>query len=148
MELNKDVANIFEATIDPEKIIEQIEIISGERLDIESTVFFFDEIQLSEKAIQSLKYFCESERNYKIVCAGSLLGVVLNRFETSFPVGKVEIKNLYVMDFEEFLLACGEELLMKEIKNHYYTNEKISEPIHQKALDLYKKYLVLGGCQN
>lgn len=112
---------------------------------MEKTVFFFDEIQVSEKAIQSLKYFCESKVNYKIVCAGSLLGVALNRFQTSFPVGKVEIEKLYVMDFEEFLMACGEDLLIKEIRDHFNNNEKISDPIHEKALDLYKKYLVLGG---
>lgn len=145
LELNKDIADIFEMTIEPEKIIEQIEIIKGETFDIQNTIFFFDEIQVSEKAIQSLKYFCESEKNYKIVCAGSLLGVALNRFGSSFPVGKVEIEYLYVMDFEEFLMACGEELLIKEIREHYDSNEKISEPIHEKALDLYKKYLVLGG---
>lgn len=145
LELNKDIAAVFETTMEPEKIVEQIEIITGRKFDIQKTIFFFDEIQVSEKAIQSLKYFCESEKNYKIVCAGSLLGVALNRFESSFPVGKVDIEYLYVMDFEEFLMALGEDLLIKEIKEHYESNEKISEPIHEKALDLYKKYLVLGG---
>lgn len=145
LELSKDIAAVFDSTLEPEKIIEQIEIITGEKFDIENTIFFFDEIQVSEKAIQSLKYFCESEKNYKIVCAGSLLGVALNRFGSSFPVGKVEIENLYVMDFEEFLMACGEENLIEAIKEHYNSNEKLSEPIHEKALDLYKKYLVLGG---
>lgn len=145
LELNKDIAAIFENTLEPEKIIEQIEIITGENFDIQNTIFFFDEIQVSEKAITSLKYFCESEKNYKIVCAGSLLGVALNRFQSSFPVGKVELENLYVMDFEEFLLACGEDLLIKEIKEHYISNESLSDPIHEKAIDLYKKYLVLGG---
>lgn len=144
-ELDKDIADIFNATINPEEIIEQIEIVTGRVFNIENTCFFFDEIQASERAIESLKYFCESEKNYKIVCAGSLLGVALNRFQSSFPVGKVEIEKLYVMDFEEFLLACGEESLIKEIKKHYETLEKMSEPIHDKALSLYKKYLVLGG---
>lgn len=52
LELNKDIANIFENTIEPEKIIEQIEIITGNKFDVENTIFFFDEIQVSEKAIQ------------------------------------------------------------------------------------------------
>jgi len=145
LELAKDIRDIFEKTINPDEIIEQIEILTGLPCDIENDVFFFDEIQVSERAITSLKYFCESEKNYKVVCAGSLLGVALNRFQSSFPVGKVEIENLYVMDFEEFLIACGENLLIEEIKKHYISNEKLSEPIHNKALDLYKKYLVLGG---
>lgn len=145
LEIDREIAEVFEKTIKPEEIIEQIEIITGNTFDIENTIFFFDEIQVSEKAIMSLKYFCESEKNYRIVCAGSLLGVALNRFESSFPVGKVEIENLNVMDFEEFLLACDEKLLIEEIKKHYDSNDKISDPIHEKAINLYKKYLVLGG---
>lgn len=113
--------------------------------DIKNTILFLDEIQVSESAITSLKYFCESESNYKIVCAGSLLGVKINRFHSSFPVGKVNIKYLYPMDFEEFLLAIGEEKLIEEIKKNYIKNQPLIEPIHEKALELYKKYLVLGG---
>ena len=111
----------------------------------EDTIIFLDEIQVSERAITSLKYFCESDKPYKIVCAGSLLGVKINRFKSSFPVGKVTIKYLYPMDFEEFLIALKEEMLIKEIRNHYESNEKLMNPIHEKALELYKKYLVLGG---
>ena len=111
----------------------------------ENTIIFLDEIHVSERAITSLKYFCESEKPYKIICAGSLLGVKINRFKSSFPVGKVVIKYLYPMDFEEYLLALGETKLINEIKTHYETNEALMTPIHEKALDLYKKYLVLGG---
>lgn len=100
---------------------------------------------MSEYAITSLKYFCESDLPYKILCAGSLLGVKINRFSSSFPVGKVLIKYLYPLDFGEFLLACGEGLLITEIKSHYQSLQPMLEPIHEKALDLYKKYLVIGG---
>ena len=79
------------------------------------------------------------------MCAGSLLGVKINRFKSSFPVGKVTIKYLYPMNFEEFLLSLNEDKLINEIKTHYFTNESLVEPIHEKAMDLYKKYLVLGG---
>ena len=78
----------------------QIEVLIGEKIEIEKTVIFFDEIQICEKAITSLKYFCEAKENYRIITAGSLLGVKLHRFETSFPVGKVRILNMYPMDFE------------------------------------------------
>ena len=145
LDKEEDVKNVFEYTIDPEIIIEKIEIIKGIDIDIENTIIFFDEIQVSERAITSLKYFCESDKPYKIVCAGSLLGVKINRFKSSFPVGKVIIKYLYPMDFEEYLLALGEEKLIEEIKKHYESNEAIINPIHEKAIDLYKKYLVLGG---
>ncbi len=140
-----DIAKVFEKTIDPDTIIEKIEIIKNTVFQPDNGIIFLDEIQVSERAISSLKYFCESSKPYKIICAGSLLGVKINRFHSSFPVGKVVIKYLYPMDFEEFLKALGEEKLIEEIKKHYESNEALMTAIHDKALDLYKKYLVLGG---
>lgn len=145
LDKEQDIVDVFEKTIDPNKIIEKIEIIKGIVINPEDTIIFLDEIQVSERAISSLKYFCESDKPYKIVCAGSLLGVKINRFKSSFPVGKVTIKYLYPMDFEEFLLALGEIKLIEEIRTHFYSNEAVLKAIHEKALDLYKKYLVLGG---
>ena len=145
LEKEQDVSEIFSHSLVPEDIIEEIQILKNIDFDVENTVIFIDEIQVNEKAITSLKYFCESDKPYKIVCAGSLLGVKINRFHSSFPVGKVVIKYLFPMDFEEFLMALGEQKLIHEIKSHYESNEPLVEPIHEKALDLYKKYLVLGG---
>ena len=145
LDKEENIGKVFEESIDPDTIIEKIEIIKNVIIKPESTIIFLDEIQVSERAITSLKYFCESEKPYKIVCAGSLLGVKINRFKSSFPVGKVNIKYLYPMDFEEYLMAINEDKLIDEIKKHFETNEKIMDPIHEKALDLYKKYLVLGG---
>ena len=73
IEKNEEVKKIFEKTIDDEKIIEELELYLGRKIDIDKTLFFFDEVQESENFIVSLKYFCESEKPYKIVCAGSLL---------------------------------------------------------------------------
>ena len=145
LDKEEDICEIFEETIDPNNIIEKIEIIKNIVINPEDTIIFLDEVQVSERAITSLKYFCESEKPYKIVCAGSLLGVKINRFKSSFPVGKVNIQYLYPMDFEEYLLALGETKLIDEVKKHFKSNEKMIKPIHEKALDLYKKYLVLGG---
>ncbi len=145
LDKEEGIKEIFESTIDPDTIIEKIEIMKNIEINLEDTIIFFDEIQVSERAITSLKYFCESKKPYKIVCAGSLLGVKINRFHSSFPVGKVTIKYLYPMDFEEYLIALGEVKLMDEIKKHYESNEAMINSIHEKALDLYKKYLVLGG---
>ncbi len=145
LDKEENMANIFESTIDPDKIIEMIEIIKNININLENTVIFFDEIQKSERAITSLKYFCESDKPYKIICAGSLLGVKINRFGSSFPVGKVVIKYLYPMNFEEFLISLGEIKLIEEIRKHYESNEALLDPVHEKALDLYRKYLVLGG---
>ena len=88
LEKNKEVRDIFEKTIDDEIIIRELELYLGKIIDIEKTLIFFDEVQESENCIVSLKYFNESDKPYKIICAGSLLGVKINRFNGSFPVGK------------------------------------------------------------
>lgn len=141
----EDVKQIFEATINPEEIIKNIEGLLGIDINEENTVIFIDEIQVSERAISSLKYFCESEKNYKIVVAGSLLGVKVNRFKSSFPVGKVWIDYLYPMDFEEFLIAIGEKKLLELIKESYNSMKPMLEPNHNKALSLYNEFLCIGG---
>ena len=145
LEKEQDISEIFTQTLDPDTIMEQVQILKKIDFNVENTIIFLDEIQVNENAITSLKYFCESEKPYKIVCAGSLLGVKINRFSSSFPVGKVIIKYLFPMDFEEYLMALGEMMLIEEIKKHFESNEPLLTPVHEKALDLYRKYLVLGG---
>lgn len=139
------LSSAFEEDLTPENIIKRIEIIINKDIDIENTVIFFDEIQISERAISSLKYFCESENNYKIICAGSLLGVKLHRFKSSFPVGKVRILNMFPMDFEEFLWACDEKKLSDEIRKCYKEKKQMLEPLHERALKYYLDYLYIGG---
>ncbi len=139
------LSSIFENTLVPKEIISQIEILIGEKIDIEKTVIFFDEIQICEKAITSLKYFCEAKENYRIITAGSLLGVKLHRFESSFPVGKVRILNMYPMDFEEFLWAIGEENLVSEIRTCFTDKKPMTEILHDKAMKYYIDYLYIGG---
>ena len=73
LEKNEEVRNIFEKTIDNNKILEELELYIGKKIDLDKTLFFFDEVQKSENFIVSLKYFNESEKPYKIICAGSLL---------------------------------------------------------------------------
>ena len=141
----EEFKQIFEQTLKPKEIIKNIEVLLGKSVDIENTVIFIDEIQVSERAISSLKYFCESEENYKIVVAGSLLGVKVNRFKSSFPVGKVWIDYLYPMDFEEFLMAIDENKLLELIKESYNNMIPMLEATHKKALSLYNEYLCIGG---
>lgn len=145
LEKEEEIKKIFENTIDEEKIIEEIELNIGKKIDVENTIIFFDEIQVSEKCIVSLKYFCESKKNYKIICAGSLLGVKLNRFENSFPVGKVCIQQMHPMCFEEFLIATENKIILDKIKDCYAKMEAMPSTIHEKAMSLYRKYLCVGG---
>lgn len=114
-------------------------------IDINNTIIFFDEIQESEELISALKYFNESPEPFKIICAGSLLGVKLKRMHSSFPVGKVKMINMYPMDFEEFLMANGSQALIDEIKNCYNNTTAMDTVLHNKALDLYRLYLCIGG---
>ena len=145
LEKNIDVRKIFEKNIDDTKIIEELELYLGKKINIEKTIFFFDEVQVSENFIVSLKYFNESEKPYKIVCAGSLLGVKINRFKSSFPVGKIRMEYMYPMNFEEFLIATGKEMLRDKIKECYETMSPMSEFAHEQAITLYKQYLCVGG---
>lgn len=87
-EQEKDLIEFFENSLNPEKIVNNIEEYIGRKIIPETTLIIFDEIQKSERAINSLKYFAESDIKYNVITAGSLLGVKINRFESSFPVRK------------------------------------------------------------
>ena len=139
----RSIVDIFEEKSDFEVKIKKIELELNRKIDPERTIIFFDEIQESESAISCLKFFCESKLPYKIICAGSLLGVKIRRFHSSFPVGKVRIEFMHPMDFEEFLLALDKKMWIEEIKRCYEKLEEIS--IHEKLLELYRTYLCIGG---
>lgn len=142
---NKEIIEIFKENINTEEKIKKMELSLGYTIDYENTIIFFDEIQESEELISALKFFCESKVSYKIICAGSLLGVKINRFHSSFPVGKVRIINMYPMNFEEFLWAMDYEIAIPEIKRCYQENVKMSDSIHEKLLNYYRMFLCVGG---
>lgn len=145
LESNSSVASLFYDDISAAKLIKYLEAATGERILPHDTLVILDEIQSCERAVTSLKYFCEEAPDYHIAAAGSLLGVAINREKTSFPVGKVNMKHLFPMDFEEFLLASGEELLCDTIKECYASFEPMTTALHKKALEKYRDYLIVGG---
>lgn len=145
LESNLSVASYFAEDIRPERLLRYLEAYAGHAINPEDTLIIFDEIQSCERALTALKYFCEEAPQYHIVAAGSLLGVAINREKYSFPVGKVESLTLFPLDFEEFLLANGEEILCREIRNGYENMQPLPAPLHLKAIDLYRIYLVTGG---
>jgi uncharacterized protein len=138
-----DTISIFEKDFNIERIIREISVKSGQTILKHETLIIFDEIQACERALTSLKYFCENAPDYHIIAAGSLLGVAMNREKYSFPVGKVDMITLYPLDFEEFLWALNKKELANMIKECFMTNSPLS--LHELALDLYKHYLVIGG---
>ncbi|MZQ99648.1 MAG: AAA family ATPase [Acidaminobacter sp.] len=135
----------FEGDIAPKRIINVLEKYYQKPIHAEDTLIFFDEIQVCERALTSLKYFAESGPEYYVIAAGSLLGVAVNRSKFSFPVGKVQMETLYPLDFEEFLWARGQALLADEIKRCCDLSLAINDHLHKEALTAYKEYLIVGG---
>ena len=145
MEIDTPLREFLDGDISPKRIIQHLELTKRQPISPNNTLILFDEIQACERALTSLKYFCEQAPEYHIAAAGSLLGVVVNRQKYSFPVGKVDELYMFPLDFEEFLWALGYEKLAEEIKNHFDNNEPMNTVLHKLALDLYKRYLVVGG---
>lgn len=144
-ETNPKLNETFEENISPDYLIPILSHIAGQTIVTEKTLIVLDEIQLCERALTSLKYFCEDAPNYHIIVAGSLLGVAVNRARFSFPVGKVDMKTLYPMDMEEFMLACQEENLVQQIKHCFDNDIPLPSALHDVAMKLYRQYLVVGG---
>ena len=145
LETNFLVASYFADDITPERIIRYLESATGETIVPNETLIILDEIQISERALTSLKYFREEAPEYHVACAGSLLGVAINREKYSFPVGNVDSITMYPFDFEEFLWANGKDKLGEEIRNSFSDDKALPEGLHAAAIDLYKLYLIIGG---
>ena len=144
-ETNPKLNETFEENISPDYLIPILSHIAGQTIVKEKTLIVFDEVQLCERALTSLKYFCEDAPDYHIIVAGSLLGVAVNRKNFSFPVGKVDMKTLYPMDMEEFMIALGEDALVGQIKECFIANSPLPSALHDAAMQLYRQYLVVGG---
>lgn len=144
-ETNTQLNATFEENIEPGYLLPVLSHIAGTSIIKEKTLIIFDEVQLCERALTSLKYFCEQAPEYHIIALGSLLGVAVNRKTYSFPVGKVDMLTMYPMDMEEFLLALDESYLLEKIKACFTDKTAMPAALHQSALELYRQYLVVGG---
>ena len=140
-----ELEKTFAENISPSYLLPILAHISGQTITRGNTLIVFDEIQLCERAVTSLKYFCEEAPEYHVIAAGSLLGVAVNREKYAFPVGKVDRYTMHPMDMEEFLLAMGEEDLVQRIRTCYSANSPMPSALHDAALKLYRQYLVIGG---
>lgn len=146
LETNPLVKDVFEGNIEPQSLIPLLESLTGKRIIAGETLLFLDEIQASERALLSLKYFCELAPQYHVVAAGSLLGVAVNRYKYSFPVGKIDELNMYPFDFEEFLWAFGKDRLAEDIQSSYLGGLKpLPLLLHQMALEMYNHFCIIGG---
>lgn len=132
---------LFSGNYDINRIINAIQIETGVQINPEDTLIILDEIQESEGAITSLKYFCENAQQYHIVAAGSLLGIALHK-ETSFPVGKVDFMTLYPMSFNEFIIALGNKSLFDLLVSKDW---QLITTFKSQFIELLRQYYFIGG---
>ena len=137
----EELSSVFDKDKDPFRIIERLGTIYNDKIEPEKHLIIFDEIQECPKALNALKYFNEEANEYHIIAAGSLLGTLLAE-PMSYPVGKVNLLDIYPMDFEEFLGAIQPDLL-KYIDET--SPEEIIEIQHTKLIEQYHNYLIVGG---
>lgn len=140
---NPEFKQFFQLTKDVNRILQNLMLVSGQKIEPDKTLIIFDEVQDCPEVINSLKYFCENAPHYHIACAGSLLGIALAK-PSSFPVGKVNFMQIDPMSFTEFLLANGDENLV-----HYLERVESIEPIPEAFFnplsEKLKMYYVTGG---
>lgn len=138
---NKRMKNVFEEDYDINRILMNINIEAKTEVTHEDTLIIFDEIQEAPRALEALKYFCENAPEYAIVAAGSLLGVALHK-NISFPVGKVDMLDMYPLSFREFLCAMGENKLEQLLRDKSYT---LINDCSDKFVFWLKNYYYVGG---
>ncbi|MDR0500332.1 MAG: AAA family ATPase [Coriobacteriales bacterium] len=138
----EQLASIFEANKNPLRIIDLLAILADQKIFPGDTLIIFDEIQECSAALNALKYFREKANEFHVIAAGSLLGTLLAK-PKSYPVGQVNLIDIYPLYFDEFLAATNEPL------HRYYTqiqkDQTIEEIFHNQLLEAYNYYLIIGG---
>ena len=140
-ETNPKLNETFEENISPDYLIPILSHIAGQTIVKEKTLIVFDEVQLCERALTSLKYFCEDTPDIHIIVAGSLLGISLHS-GFSYPVGKVEELRLYPMNFLEFLGAMGKRQLVSILTD---ANWNVVNMLETELTSLLRQYYYVGG---
>ena len=138
---NSRMAELFASDLNTDRLIMGIELYAGKKIDPDSTLLIFDEVQEVPRALSSLKYLYENAPQYHIICAGSLLGIALHE-GTSFPVGKVDFLELYPLSFREFLMAVTGIQFAKLLDSQDY---KMITSFKQTYIEALKQYYFIGG---
>ena len=142
---DKNGPKVFAEANTIEKFYFQLSTIAGEKMHEKvNTLVFLDEIQAYPHMLTMVKFLKEDDR-FSYIASGSQLGITL-RQTVSIPVGSLEIKHMYQLDFEEFLWANGfGEMATDELRKKCEANESLEENLHLRLLDLFKRYLLIGG---
>ena len=136
-------SSIFEKDLSVSEVCEQLSVLTNTPIVAGETLLFLDEIQTCIPAIGMLRYFYEKMPELHVIAAGSLLDFALAEIP-SFGVGRVRSLYMYPLSFSEFLMAQDEHLLLGQL-NKATVSKPLSEPIHQKLINQYKKFLIIGG---
>ena len=134
--------SIFEVNKNPQRIVELLSMIAGEKILPETTLIIFDEIQECSAALNALKYFKEKANEYHVIAAGSLLGTLLAQ-PKSYPVGMVNLLDVTPLTFDEFLDAT--DTMLYTFYRSITKEQKIEEIFHKRLLEAYNNYLIIGG---
>lgn len=137
-----ELKSVFEVNKNPQRIIELLSMIAGEKIAPGKTLVIFDEVQECPEALNTLKYFKEKANEYHVIAAGSLLGTLLAQ-PKSYPVGMVNLLDLYPLTFDEFLEATEPALF--SYYNSIQKGQSIEEIFHNRLLESYNNYLIIGG---
>ena len=143
LELSPEISKVFEENLDPHRICDELALIYNTPIVPGKTLLFIDEIQSSLSAISSLRFFYEQYPELHVIAAGSLLEFALSELP-SFGVGRIQSLFLYPFSFNEFLNAVGENKLLDAIQKAK-PEKPLSELVHKKALNLYKRFVIIGG---
>ena len=138
---NTAMAELFAADLNTDRLVMGLELYAGRKINPDTTLLIFDEVQEVPRALTSLKYFYENAPQYHIVCAVSLLGIALHG-GTSFPVGKVDFLKLHPLSFKEFLLATGQKGFVALLDTQDF---QMIETFRQTYTDALKQYYFVGG---
>ena len=136
-----ELKSIFETNKNPQRIIELLSMIAGEKIHPLDTLVIFDEVQECPEALNALKYFKEKANEYHVIAAGSLLGTLLAK-PKSYPVGMVNLLDIFPLTFEEFLEATDAPLFAYYEGIH--KEQQIEEIFHNRLLESYNNYLIIG----
>ena len=121
-------------------------MIAGNKMhEKENTLIFLDEIQAYPHLLTLLKFLKQDDK-FTYIASGSLLGVTLSKMTVSIPMGSIETKRMFPLDFEEFLIANGfNQFAIDAMHAKFLKRESLDEGMHNKVMDLFKKYLLVGG---
>ena len=145
MEEDKLGERIFAEAKTTKDFYMSLSVVAGDKMkDRNNTLVFIDEIQAYGHLLTLVKFLMQENR-FTYIASGSLLGITLKNTQ-SVPMGSLDVEHMYPMDFEEFLIANNVgATAIEAMRDNFKNNEGLSETIHNKMIDLFKKYLIVGG---